>query len=528
MRGTISAIRRPALLLLWFVVALASLVACGGSAKSGTSPASDAQAPDAKAPDDTLAHIQAKGEIVWAGDIQGGEPYVYEDEKTPGKLIGFEVDIAEAMARRLGVRARFQQSDWSNLVPSLERGDFDVILNGLEATPDRKARILLSRPYFAFRETLAVRKGAPFKTLADMEGKRVGTLNQTYAFEVLRSHTELETAIYEGQQEPYDDLAAGRVDGVLLDSIIATIYGCENPKVECVPQDDLRGTYILGIPKGDERLKVAIDGALGAMIEDGELKAILEKWKLWDEHQSELSDPTFDNGASRAPANVESAAAPHALDRAQISLFFQGAAITLLVSIGAFLLAIPLGSLLAIGRLYGGPVGRFVATAYIEVFRGTPVLLQLYVLYYGLSGWVRFTPIEAAILGLGLNYAAYEAEVYRGALQAIPHGQTEAAHALGLTRAQTLWHVLVPQALRNALPSMTNDFVALLKDSSLVSVITVVELTKRMTIAAVEIRSWLVPGLLCAGLYFAMSFPLARLARRLERRLARDQNPRLV
>ena len=131
----------------------------------------------------------------------------------------------------------------------------------------------------------------------------------------------------------------------------------------------------------------------------------------------------------------------------------------------------------------------------------------------------------AAILGLGLNYAAYEAEIYRGGILALPRGQTEAAAALGLTRWQMLRHVLLPQALRNALPSMTNDFVALLKDSSLVSVITVIELTKRMTIAAVEIRSWLPPGLLCAALYFAMSFPLARLARNLEKRLARDQHP---
>ena len=85
---------------------------------------------------------------------------------------------------------------------------------------------------------------------------------------------------------------------------------------------------------------------------------------------------------------------------------------------------------------------------------------------------------------------------------------------------------LLPQSFRHALPAVTNDFVALLKDSSLVSVITVVELTKRMTIAAVEVRGWLVPGLVCAALYFAMSFPLARLSRRLEKRLHRDPNPR--
>jgi polar amino acid transport system substrate-binding protein len=110
----------------------------------------------------------------------------------------------------------------------------------------------------------------------------------------------------------------------------------------------------------------------------------------------------------------------------------------------------------------------------------------------------------------------------------VPRGQTEAARALGLSRWQTLRHVLLPQSLKNALPAVTNDFVALLKDSSLVSVITVVELTKRMTIVAVELRNWVTPGLLCAGLYFLMSFPLARFASRVERSLEHDQNSRVA
>jgi polar amino acid transport system substrate-binding protein len=136
--------------------------------------------------------------------------------------------------------------------------------------------------------------------------------------------------------------------------------------------------------------------------------------------------------------------------------------------------------------------------------------------------------LTAAVLGLGLNYGAYEAEVYRAALLAIPRGQTEASKALGMSPNQTLRHVLLPQALRLALPPMTNDFVSMLKDSSLVSVITVIELTKRMSIAAVDLRGWLVPGIACAAFYLALSLPLSELARRLERRLARDQRPQAL
>jgi polar amino acid transport system substrate-binding protein len=145
-------------------------------------------------------------------------------------------------------------------------------------------------------------------------------------------------------------------------------------------------------------------------------------------------------------------------------------------------------------------------------------LLQLFVIYYGLSGIVRLPAFVAALLGLGLNYAAYESEIYRAALEAVPRTQLEAARTLGFSEGQILRLIRAPQALRLALAPMTNDFVALLKDSSLVSVITVVELTKQTAIYATNVGSWVVPGVLCALVYLAMSLPLSHVARRLERR----------
>jgi len=140
------------------------------------------------------------------------------------------------------------------------------------------------------------------------------------------------------------------------------------------------------------------------------------------------------------------------------------------------------------------------------------------VLYYGLAAAVRLPAFVAALLGLALNYAAYESEIYRGALEAISVGQLEAARTLGLSERQVLTLVRAPQAFRLALAPMTNDFVAMLKDSSLVSVLTVLELTKQTQIFATNLGSWVIPGTLCAGLYLAMSLPLAGAARRLESR----------
>jgi polar amino acid transport system substrate-binding protein len=196
----------------------------------------------------------------------------------------------------------------------------------------------------------------------------------------------------------------------------------------------------------------------------------------------------------------------------------RAAAITLVLSLLSMAIAVALGAAVAAGRVYGPAPVRALLGAYVEVMRGTPVLLQLFVIYYGLSDVVRLPAFAAAVLGLGLNYAAYESEIYRAALEAIPRAQLEAARTLGLSEAQTLRLVRGPQALRLALAPMTNDFVALLKDSSLVSVITVVELTKQTAIWATNVGSWVVPGILCAIAYLVFSLPLGAFARRLERR----------
>ncbi len=453
-----------------------------------------------------LARIRAQGEVQWAGDLQGGEPYVFRDPRNPATLVGFEVDLMEALVKKLAVRERFVQNDWSNLVPSLERGDFDLICNGLEDTEALRQRILLSRPYFHFAEQLVVRRGSTLRTLDALRGHRVGTLASSLAHQILRAHLEIEIVLYGGQEEPYRDLQLGRTDAVLLDSVIAARYGLTKPDLEVADPDVARGTYVIGMRKGDEDLRDAVDAALAQLGASGELTRIFTKWRL-----PELPATSHPVAPEQPP--------PATFDQAQVMLFFGAAGVTLALTLAGMALAIPLGLLLALSRLYGRALARFLSHAYIEVFRGTPVLLQLYILYYGIAPLVHFSAPAAAILGLGLNYGAYGAEVHRAALQAIPAGQGEAAAALGMSRGQALRLVLLPQALRTALPAMTNDLIALLKDSSLVSVITVVELTKQMTITAVDVRSWALPGALCAALYFAMSYPLARLAARLEARL---------
>ncbi|HUI25740.1 MAG TPA: ABC transporter substrate-binding protein/permease [Candidatus Kryptonia bacterium] len=468
----------------------------------------------AHASDDALGALRARGTLRWGGDIQGGEPYAFQDPNDSSRLIGFEVEIADAIARRLGVRAAFVQNDWQNLVPSLERGNFDVILNGFEVTPARRERVAFTRPYYAFNEVLVVRNGQEpaVHSLADMRGRRVGTLAGSYALDLLKAAPGIDVVLYEGVEEPYIDLEQGRLGGVVLDNIIANRYGLVRPSLRAaaVVAD---GEYAIALRRDAAALLRAVDQALAGMIGDGELRAILDRWHLWDERQATLM------ATNLPPVSVPDRSPAVGLSLVHLALFLRGAGFTVIISTLAMGLAVIGGLLLSVARRYGGRLAAVVASVYVEIFRGTPVLLQLYVLYYGLAPLLTLNAFTAAVIGLGMNYAAYEAELYRAGLDAVPLGQTEAALSLGMSHALALRRIILPQALRVALPGVANDFIALLKDSSLVSVITVVELTKQMTITAVDVRGWLAPGLLCAALYLALSYPLSRLARRLERRL---------
>jgi len=251
---------------------------------------------------------------------------------------------------------------------------------------------------------------------------------------------------------------------------------------------------------------------------DGSLERVFRQWNVWDETQARYFQRELASSAAPSADQPRGSATAITSAGTYVPALLRAAGITLLLSCLAMALAVAIGICVAAGRVYGAAPVRALLAVYVEVVRGTPVLLQLFVIYYGLSSVVRLPAFSAAVLGLGLNYAAYESEIYRAALEAIARQQLEAARTLGLTEFQILRYVRAPQALRLALAPMTNDFVALLKDSSLVSVITVVELTKQTAIYATNVGSWVVPGALCAIAYLMLSLPLSRAARMLERR----------
>ena len=357
-------------------------------------------------------------------------------------------------------------------------------------------------------------------------GARVGTLGGTIAYDLLldaeREHG-ITAVSYDDDVHPYSDLALGRVDAVLLDHVLAERAMRRTAGLVTQAQVVATGHYIIITGPQQAALRDQVDEVLRGAMRDGSLERIFRKWNVWNEDQPALfarvlAGTTDMTATDPSAAAVTGAATVTAVLPRYLPSLFRGAALTLVLSCAAMLLAVGLGVAIATGRVYGGPLVRGALTTYVEVMRGTPVLLQLFVIYYGVADVIRLPAFMAALLGLGLNYAAYESEIYRSALESVPRGQLEAARILGLSTSQTLRLIRAPQAFRLALAPMTNDFVALLKDSSLVSVLTVVELTKQTQIFATNVGSWLVPGLLCATLYLAMSLPLSHLARRLEQR----------
>jgi polar amino acid transport system substrate-binding protein len=477
---------------------------------------------------DAMLLAQTPPLLRWAGDAEGGAPYVEADPADPSRVVGFDVDVAGLIARGLGREPRFIEVAFMSIDQSIARGDADIGLSGIEDTPARRAGYAVTVPYYQFREVLSVRSAdaGQFRSLAELRGRRVGTLSGTIAYEILlaaeRDHGIVAVS-YDDDVHPYSDLLVGRLDAVLLDNVLADRRARTTPGFVTHPEPVAVSHYVGVLAPGNEALRDRIDQILKEAMRDGRLESIYRKWKIWNEDQPRL----FSRALAGEPIQpvtgyqTDSMAALSKWEAARRYLpsLVRAAALTLILSCGAMLFAVALGVAIATGRLYGNRATQLLLTGYVELIRGTPLLLQLFVLYYGIAAAVRLPAFVASLLGLALNYAAYESEIYRGALLAVPVGQLEASRTLGFSDFQTLRLIRGPHAFRLALAPMTNDFVALLKDSSLVSVLTVVELTKQTQIFATNLGSWVIPGALCAGLYLAMSLPLAALARALERRL---------
>jgi polar amino acid transport system substrate-binding protein len=494
---------------------------------------------------DTLHTIRQRGKLIWGGDKEGGGPFVFPDADDPNRLVGFEVEIVQLLAEHLGVEAEFRQGEWGKLPDVLNRGDIDILLSGYEWSADRAERFGVSIPYYVFQLQLLGRIGddslASWSDLSLKGGKkkRIAILSGSTAQELLEKKftDQLELVKYDGNSDAMRavELALDGVDGTLQDLPIWVFFEQGFPKLREVGPPVPGGYYSILTRKQDRDLLNEINRVMVQSLQDGRMRKILTKYNLWNQTQAARGLETdqgvfvgdrFVGGLTQGQAEpVESFQAVRGWHVMQQRgwLLVHAAGMTAVLAIIAMPLAVLIGLGMTIARLYGPRWLSVLAIAYIEVVRGTPLVLQLYVIFFLLPEvGIAVSAFAAAILGLAINYSAYEAEIYRAGIQAIPEGQIEAATALGMSQALTIRRVILPQATRLVIPPMTNDFIALFKDTAVCSVITVVELSKEYYIQARSSGAVVELGILTAMLYLLMSYPLSVLAGRMEKRLKQE------
>lgn len=204
-----------------------------------------------------------------------------------------------------------------------------------------------------------------------------------------------------------------------------------------------------------------------------------------------------------------------------LPFLLKGAYYTLLITVVSMFFGLIIGLFTAIARIKGNRVLRMIAKAYVSIIRGTPPLVQIVIVYYGLVDYgIEFGPLTAAYIALSINIGAYVSEAFRGAIQSVPKGQTEAALATGMTESQAMRRIIIPQAIRYAIPPLGNTFVGMLKETSLVSAITVTELMRSAQLLVSQYYVYMPFYLAIAVMYWIMSTFFTFILHKIEKRLS--------
>ncbi len=432
-----------------------------------------------------------------------------------GELTGYDVDVSREIARRLDRPVEFVATEWASILAGLQAGRYDAIIGSMAITPERSEAVLFSAPYYVSGAQLFVRENdaAVYSSLADLEGRAIGAVTgTTYQRTVETEYPGIEVRTYQGEPDIFQDMTSGRIDGFVTDKFVG-LYNAKRAGESFVPAGPLLYDERIAIPvtKSSGELLKGIDAALADMETDGTLDELKRKW--------------FGAAATSAAGS-----APVRLTNGLVArVMLRGFGRTLLAAgiaiVAGFLLAIPFGV-----ALKSAPAPLRAALQFVNDFvRGTPLLVQLLFVYAGapqlgiLLGLspdaLRLTPMNAGVLTLTVNAAAFMAEVVRSGLLAVHPGQTTGALALGLSRIQAFRHVVWPQAFRVMIPPLMNSVVALLKDTALLSVISVAEvITEAQKLVSITFQPMKF-YFIAAVLYFVVAWPLMKASQRLERRI---------
>jgi His/Glu/Gln/Arg/opine family amino acid ABC transporter permease subunit len=423
-----------------------------------------------------------------------------------GEFSGFDIDIARAIARELRVEAELINASFDGVFPALQNGSFDAVISAVTITPERSVTMLFSDPYIAAGQQVVVRGDSSIAGPDNLAGRTVGVQINTTAQFAMEKRAGVTIAKYNTIDLALLDLRNGRIDAVASDGpVLRYMVGRNFPELKTAGAEYTDEQFGVVLARGSDDLRRAVNAALWHMQDSGEYAKIYTKW--------------FGDRAQSAGAT----AAPPAFDTSVIArtwtFFLRGVWMTAVMALLSLGLGLPLGLCLALARVQSRGLLSAPAAVYVEVMRGTPLLVQILFVYFVLPSVGIYLPAYASgVLALTLNASAYISEVIRAGILSIDAGQMEAARALGMSSWQAMRRIILPQAFRRVVPPLTNVGIALLKDSSLVSVIGLTELARTGQELASRYAAPLTIWPLVALLYLALTFPLTRVAEYLEQR----------
>jgi cystine transport system permease protein len=462
------------------------------------------------------------GESLSAGVLRVGTegtyaPFSYHDQVT-GQLSGYDVDVARAVADRLGVRAEFVETPWDSIFAALEAGRFDLVANQVTITPERQSKYDMSQPYAVGEGVIVTRADdSTITSLADLKGKTTAqSMTSNWAQIARDAGARVESV--EGFTQAVKLLNQGRVDAVVNDSIAVYAYLAEtrDTTVKIAGQAGQKSEQGFAARK-DSGVLPEVNRALEELRADGTLADISQRYLKTN--ATGAADPDAGTSGTHRSTWQLISANLWPLAKAAITK-------TIPLTILSFIIGLAIALVVALARMSPNAVLNGVARFYISIIRGTPLLVQLFIVFFALPELnIKIDPFPAAVIAFSLNVGGYAAEIIRSAILSIPKGQWEAAQTIGHGYVGTLRRIIIPQAARVAVPPLSNTLISLVKDTSLASTILVTELLRTAQIAAAPTFEFFALYGTAAIYYWviclALSFLQSRTERRLERHVSR-------
>ncbi|WP_270211596.1 ABC transporter substrate-binding protein/permease [Streptococcus anginosus] len=444
---------------------------------------------------------------------------------------GYDVQIAKQVAKALGKKPLVVKTSWNGLIPALTSGKLDMIIAGMSPTAERKKEIAFSNSYYTSEPVVLVNKDGAYanaKTLKDFKGAKITSQQGVYLYNLISQLTgaKQETAMGDFAQMR-QALESGVIDGYISERPEALTAESANSKFKMIQfkkgfeVNEEDATIAIGMRKNDNRLE-QVNAAI-AKISAKDQVALMDKMI---QNQPVETDTSKDKTTFFGQVTK--------ILKDNWPQFLRGAGLTLLISITGTIAGLIIGLLIGVYRT--APTAKNKALAllqtlfgwflnvYIEIFRGTPMIVQSMVIYYGTAQafGVSIDRTIAAIFIVSINTGAYMSEIVRGGIFAVDKGQFEAATALGMTHNQTMRKVVLPQVVRNILPATGNEFVINIKDTSVLNVISVVELYFSGNTIATQTYQYFQTFTIIAVIYFVLTFTVTRILRYVERRFDTD------